>query len=168
MVVIRPIQVDQKLEIKDGKVTNHFEGAIKHLMMRGDEDGQLLYCADLPPGATATLQPMAEAAKNQVKEFIAANKPQPMKNFDSAAYASAIMGGSSRNRWWTAQRNYTVTAEGDGMLLEEMKQFEDPIRTQSQLPRRTFIAFTDKAVGMPLGVQSPVDILSLHLIRGKW
>lgn len=167
LVVIRPIQSERKLVIKDGKATNELGVPLSHLLLRGDDD-QVLYCSKLAPGSTAELQPLTESDQESLKEYIAGTKPQLIDGFDSTSYVSAIMGGSSRNRWFSTTRTYTATAEGDGLLLEELQQFEDPVRTKGQLTPRTYLAITESAIEMPLGTKSPIEVMSLHLIRGKW
>jgi hypothetical protein len=54
------------------------------------------------------------------------------------------------------------------MLLEELKQLADPVRTKTSITPQTYLAIADQAIEMPLGSKSASEIMSLHVIRGKW
>lgn len=165
MVVIQPIRFEGKLLVQNGKATNQLGVTIKHLLLRGDDD-QVFYCADLAPGETAGLRPFDETGLTSIKDLMESDKPQLMEGFDSVSVSSAMM-GSSNARYYTS-RSYTATAEGDGILLEEMQKLEDPKRTQGTINPRTYLAITDKAIELPIGYKPAVEVMSLHVIRGKW
>lgn len=166
MVVIRPFQSERKLLFKEDKVTNQLGVPVKHLFLRGGDD-RVLYCANLAPGETEMLRAMEEGDQTAIKDLIAGAKPQLMEDFDSTAVSAAIM-GSSRTRYYGGTRTYTATAEGDGVLLEELQLFEDPVRTKTTIAPQTYMAIADQAIELPLGSKSAVEVMSLHVIRGKW
>jgi hypothetical protein len=164
VVVICPFESERKLLINGDKVTNQLGVNLKHLFLRDSSD-RILYCAKLAPGETTTLRKMDKGDEQAMEDLIAEAKPQPMKDFDAAAAASAIS-GLSRYRY--SIRSYSTQPDGDGMLLEEFKQLADPVRTKASIGPQTYLAISDQAIEMPLGSKSAAEIMSLHVIRGKW
>lgn len=165
-VVIQPIQSDAKVVIKDGNVTNQLGVPIKHLVIRGESD-DLQYCGALSPGATTALSSFGKVEQEAVADLFAGAKPQMMEGFDSVAYSSA-MTSNSRRYYYANSRTYTASAEGDGILMEEIAAAEEPNEIKRKLAPRTYYAVVEKSPNLPLGTDSAIEVMSLHVVRGRW
>jgi hypothetical protein len=165
-VVIQPIKSDAKLIIKDGQVANQLGAKIRHLVVRGDDD-TLLYCGALAPGATTSLSSFSKPEQEALDELFTSAKPQLMEGFDTVAYSSA-MTSSNRRNYYGNSRTYTATAEGEGVLMEEFANGEAPQDVKRKLPPQSYYAVVEKSPGTPLGSKTAIEVLSLHVIRGRW
>ncbi len=167
IVVVHPFRSEGKLVVKDGKVTNQLGVKIQHLVVRGDDES-VLYCSGVGKDAVGELRPIDQANQTALKELIAGAKPQLLEGFDANAATLAMSTNSNRRAFAMNGRTYTATSEGEGILLEELKQIEEPVRTKGSLAPRTYLAIIEKPIDMPIGSKSAIEVMGFHVIRGKW
>jgi hypothetical protein len=165
-VVMFPIATEAQLLVQEGKITNQLGVKLEHLVVRGDDE-TLLYAKSVEPHATAVLRPLDEPTQESIKELFAQSMPQLMEGFDNYAYTTAMTGSNRMMRFGINGRTYSAVAEGDGILLESLKQFEDSARVKVSLPQHTYIAVVEKSPFAPQGTTA-IELMSFHVIRGRW
>lgn len=166
MVVIHPITADAKLVVEEGKAANLLGADILLLAYRG-EDGVLHAARDIPAGQSKALSPFSDADRDAFREMLTNKKPQILEGFDVYAYTDAM---TPSNRAFTnvTGRTYSATALGECLLMETFKTCETPDSPTTGLKPRSYIAVVSASPLTKLGVANAKEVMSFHVIRGRW
>ena len=172
LIVIEPRTTEAHLVIDErntdtARVTNNLGVVIQGLVLC-DSQGQPLGCARLPPGETLqTYRIDVDGFDKQWSALFASHRPTFPIGFDpdQVENASAIFGTTYYSGWRvdTSLPQPTINSS----VLERGMRSIGKLRIGDMSPR-TYIAITEKAPLMSVGIDSVNEEASFHVVRGSW
>jgi hypothetical protein len=164
-LAVRSTASDARLVVSTGdapSVDNQLGGAIEALLVR-TADGKYHQTSNLDAGEEGSLESttFAEAAR-RLQRRINVAKPREPRGFREGATPLR------RNYYWKGMSEGEYEASLNTSILERSLGMFAPAAKLKDLPPRSYVAIVRDAPELPLGVKSPKQEDSLHVVFGVW
>jgi hypothetical protein len=157
--------------LADGhRVTNRFDSHVQFLLVV-DQDRQLFSSTDLKPGGKAKMLPISnEDAARQLRRLITDNAPEYPEGY-SGRLSDFVRAGRQRNQ--ATWNRYGIPYNGELLSDNRMNQWFDIVRDsaaeqEGSLPPPFYVAITETAPDLSIGVDDALDESSFHVVIGSW
>jgi hypothetical protein len=150
------------------RATNRLGVDLEHLVVRSS-DGKYYAAEGLAAGEVAALSPITSTdAADRLQKALSDVRPANPPGYDPREHNEALDFGSNYYRWWGGNVDSDLAEPSLNSSVLERALRRAASLDPNHITPKSYVALTSQSPEVPLAVNEPKQLKSLHVVVGKW